>query len=131
MSPSVFFQIQCAELILAPSFLQSDQFASIYGNLISTDVPVELIADSPPAAAAVEYRLLPNPFPAALQDAATVYCDLVLRKGIEPERIVIIGDSAGGNVALALARWIREEQRIGRAGGMILLSVRWLCLMLI
>lgn len=72
---------------------------------------------------AVEYRLLPNPFPAALQDAATVYCDLVYRKRIAPERIVFIGDSAGGNVALALARWIRLEGKISMPGAMLLLSV--------
>ncbi|KAK4056878.1 hypothetical protein OIO90_002128 [Microbotryomycetes sp. JL221] len=71
---------------------------------------------------AVEYRLLPHPFPAALQDTVTVYCDLVLRKNIAPENIVIIGDSAGGNVALALCRWVRLEQKVRMPGGMILLS---------
>lgn len=72
---------------------------------------------------AVEYRLLPNhPFPAALQDAVTVYCDLVARKKISPEKIVLIGDSAGGNIALAVCRWIRLEQKMPMPGGMILLS---------
>ncbi|KAK4047743.1 hypothetical protein OIV83_005251 [Microbotryomycetes sp. JL201] len=72
---------------------------------------------------AVEYRLLPNfPFPAALQDAATVYCDLILRKGIDPNKVILIGDSAGGNIALALCRWIRLEQKVAMPGGMILLS---------
>lgn len=71
---------------------------------------------------AVEYRLLPTPFPAALQDAVTVYASL-LRKGIPANRIVIIGDSAGGNVALALARWIRDENVLDMPGAMVLLSV--------
>ncbi|GAA6006293.1 uncharacterized protein JCM10292_000049 [Rhodotorula paludigena] len=56
----------------------------------------------------VEYRLLPHhPLPAALQDAAAAYLAL-LRRGIPGCRIVLIGDSSGGHLALALTRWIRD-----------------------
>jgi hypothetical protein len=37
-------------------------------------------------------------------------------------RIILIGDSAGGNLVLALARWIRDEGVLPLPDGMILLS---------
>ena len=37
-------------------------------------------------------------------------------------RIILIGDSAGGNLVLALARWIRDEGVLPVPDGMILLS---------
>ncbi len=131
----------------------------------------------------VEYRLLQNaPFPAAVQDAATVYAHLVRRHqrtdkrpmgrrmvssqtyvngstilqngdldfldvdGRSRERaknrkenaeiharvsedaahmgckIILIGDSAGGNLVLALARWIRDEGILPPPDGLLLLS---------
>lgn len=56
------------------------------------------------------YRLSSNQdcaFPAALQDAITAYQHL-LGQGISPKRIVISGDSAGGNLAVALLRYIGD-----------------------
>ncbi|GAA5928477.1 uncharacterized protein JCM15063_003889 [Sporobolomyces koalae] len=71
---------------------------------------------------AVEYRLLPDsPFPAALQDGVSVYAQLI-RSGVPSHKIVLIGDSAGGNIVLALARWIRDEKRTAPPGGLLLLS---------
>ncbi|GAA5916578.1 hypothetical protein JCM6882_002548 [Rhodosporidiobolus microsporus] len=70
---------------------------------------------------AVEYRLLPKAFPAALQDALSAYANLI-RQGVPPHKIVLIGDSAGGNIVLALARWLRDEKKLPQAGGMLLLS---------
>jgi hypothetical protein len=37
-------------------------------------------------------------------------------------RIILIGDSAGGNLVLALARWVRDEGNLPVPDGMILLS---------
>jgi monoterpene epsilon-lactone hydrolase len=49
-----------------------------------------------------DYRLAPeHPYPAAIDDACTVYRWL-LSQGIEPQRIVVGGESAGGNLTLAL-----------------------------
>jgi monoterpene epsilon-lactone hydrolase len=49
-----------------------------------------------------DYRLAPeHPYPAAIDDACTVYRWL-LSQGIEPHRIVVGGESAGGNLTLAL-----------------------------
>ena len=57
---------------------------------------------------AVGYRLAPeNPFPAALDDAVASYRWL-LAQGIAPERIILMGDSAGGGLALATAVALRD-----------------------
>ena len=51
---------------------------------------------------AVDYRLAPEyPFPAALDDSLAAYRNLV-NSGIAPKRIVVAGDSAGGNLTLVL-----------------------------
>ena len=59
-------------------------------------------------ALAVGYRLAPeNPYPAALQDAVAVY-DALLAAGTPPRHIAIGGDSAGGNLTLALMLSLRD-----------------------
>jgi acetyl esterase/lipase len=55
-----------------------------------------------------DYRLAPeHPFPAAVDDAVAAYLAL-LRDGGSSQRIAIIGDSAGGGLALATALRLRE-----------------------
>ena len=49
----------------------------------------------------IDYRLAPeHPYPAAVDDAVASY-DRLLGNGIDPARIVIAGDSAGGGLTLA------------------------------
>ena len=61
------------------------------------------------SAVSVDYRLAPeHPYPAALNDATAAYQALLEREG-EPERIVVSGESAGGNLALELL--IAAKQR--------------------
>jgi epsilon-lactone hydrolase len=56
----------------------------------------------------VGYRLAPeNPFPAALDDACHCYRWL-LEQGIAPSRICVVGDSAGGGLALSMVIAIRD-----------------------
>lgn len=59
----------------------------------------------------VEYRLSKvdaNAFPAALLDAIASYDYLVNTLGFSPLDIIVVGDSAGGNLALALTRFLVE-----------------------
>jgi monoterpene epsilon-lactone hydrolase len=58
---------------------------------------------------AIDYRRTPeHPFPAALDDAFKAYRWL-LAQGVEPARIAIGGDSAGGGLALAVMISLREH----------------------
>ena len=55
----------------------------------------------------VDYRLAPaNAFPAALNDVWQVYYWIVENAeaflGIKPEKIILVGDSAGGNLVAAI-----------------------------
>jgi len=57
----------------------------------------------------LEYRLAPeNPFPAALEDATAAYCWL-LDQGFDPGRIVMMGDSAGGGLAVSTLVSLRDK----------------------
>lgn len=65
---------------------------------------------------AVEFRLAPEaPFPAALEDASAVWA-AVAGSDVEPSRIIVGGDSAGGNLSVALANRLRGEGQPGPAG---------------
>ncbi len=70
---------------------------------------VSLIAKAADARAfAVDYRLAPeNPFPAGLDDAVAGYRWL-LGQGVDPARLVIGGDSAGGGLTFATLLRLRE-----------------------
>lgn len=52
-----------------------------------------------------------NPFPAALLDALAGYVYLVRVVGFKPADIIVEGDSAGGNLALALTRYLVEKHQ--------------------
>ncbi|MCH8814938.1 MAG: alpha/beta hydrolase [Chloroflexi bacterium] len=57
---------------------------------------------------AIDYRLAPeNPFPAAIEDATKAYRWL-LNRGIDPARVVLAGDSAGGGLAAATLLSLRD-----------------------
>ncbi|KAJ3794962.1 Alpha/Beta hydrolase protein [Lentinula aff. detonsa] len=84
---------------------------------------------------AVEYRLLQHaPLPAVIMDAAAAYshvvdkyygsdfASLTNKPARKPCKIILLGDSSGGNLALALARWIRDEQVLPTPDGLLLFS---------
>ncbi|KAI0141882.1 alpha/beta hydrolase fold-3 domain-containing protein [Xylariaceae sp. FL1272] len=60
----------------------------------------------------VQYRLSGhsglNPFPAAIQDTLTGYLFLLTTLRIPAHQIVLVGDSAGGNLVITLLRYIQE-----------------------
>ncbi len=71
----------------------------------------------------LSYRLAPeHPYPAALDDCMAAYRWL-LAQGFEAGRIVVAGDSAGGNLTLALLLRARDEGLALPAGAVALSPV--------
>ena len=59
-----------------------------------------------------EYRLAPeHPYPAAVEDALLAW-DHLMYLGYGARDITVVGDSAGGNLALVLCRRLREMNRM-------------------
>ena len=85
----------------------------VIGDLDTHDDHCHLLAAEVGAVVlSVDYRLAPeHPFPAAWEDclAATRWAGAHLdRLGGDPDRVVVAGDSAGGNLAAAVALAVRE-----------------------
>lgn len=62
-------------------------------------------------------------FPAALQDAVSFY-RYVVQLGVSPHNIILTGDSAGGNLVLALLRYLETDHTLGLPlpGGAVIFS---------
>lgn len=92
------------------------------GSLTSSRALASVLAqDTGRRVLSYDYRLAPeHPFPAALDDALAVFRHL-RREGIEPGRIVLAGDSAGGGLSLALALRLKDMGE-PLPGGMVCLS---------
>ena len=83
----------------------------VVGDLDSHDfICTELASTLGVLVIAVDYRLAPgHPFPAAFEDCLGVW--RALRTGpfrLDPERTLVAGDSAGGNLAAALCLALRD-----------------------
>ena len=58
---------------------------------------------------AVDYRWAPeDPFPAALDDCVAAYRWLLNKVGVPPRDVVLAGDSAGGNLVVAMLLALRD-----------------------
>lgn len=113
--PSQLFSADSAPLAeKLPVLVYAHGGGWIMGDLETTDVPLRLLTNrSGCAFLAVDYRLSPeHKFPAALEDMCDVVAWLTSngeRLGLNPARIAIAGDSAGGNIAAATALRLRDE----------------------
>lgn len=104
-----------AEWISTPGAADDAAILYLHGGgyvIGSLDSHRHLVAEAGRAAGcwalALDYRLAPeHPFPAAVDDAVAGYRYL-LGRGIEPGRIAIAGDSAGGGLVVAAMVAIRD-----------------------
>ncbi|MFG2446636.1 alpha/beta hydrolase [Nocardia fluminea] len=86
----------------------------VLGSRASYTAPARMLAHGTGAQVlSVEYRLAPeNPFPAAHENALTAWryaVDHAAGWGVDPRRIVVTGESAGGNIAAVLCQQVRGE----------------------
>jgi acetyl esterase len=100
------------------------------GSLDSHDRLMRLIAlESGAALIGVDYRLAPeHPFPAPLADcvAAIRWIRAEARQlGVEPDRVVLAGDSAGANLALAGLIELRDSGDAPCQGAALLYGCYW------
>jgi len=81
----------------------------VFGSLVSHGGTVgELARASNCCALQVDYRLAPeHPYPAAVEDSCTAFRYLV-KNGTAPEKITVMGDSAGGGLAIATIVELRD-----------------------
>ncbi|MCU1782599.1 alpha/beta hydrolase [Pseudomonas sp. 13B_2.1_Bac1] len=86
----------------------------VVGGLDSHDfICFELASALQVLVIAIDYRLAPeHPFPAAYEDCRAVWQALqagAAPYAIDPQRLAVIGDSAGGNLAAALCLGLRDD----------------------
>ena len=92
----------------------------VLGSLEGYDTPCRRLAVKADCAVmSIGYRLAPETqFPGAVQDAyaATRWCSRnAVRLGIDPARIAVCGDSAGGNLAAVVAQMSRDSREFDLA----------------
>lgn len=73
----------------------------------------ELAANTGLVTIAPDFRMAPeHPFPAAVEDCYAALCGIVEdidRFGVDPNRIVVVGDSSGANLAVVLSMMTRDR----------------------
>ncbi|PXX71680.1 acetyl esterase [Nocardia tenerifensis] len=97
----------------APTLIYLHGGGFVLGTLDGADALCRAIAaGSGWTVVSLDYRLAPeNPYPAALEDCVDAFAWLTRKGpelGIDPDRIAVGGDSAGGNLAAALCLYRRD-----------------------
>lgn len=89
------------------------EYAKGFGAVLAAETGLRVLCPA--------YRLAPEyPYPAALEDAAACY-RLLLDQGLDPKRIVLAGESAGGGLIFCLCLWLKENG-LPLPGGLIGIS---------
>lgn len=89
----------------------------LYGRTLTTKLAMCTSMD----VLSFDYRLAPeHPYPAAGEDALKVWDKLMLL-GYGARDVILVGDSAGGNMALALVHKLKEQGRL-LPRGLVLMS---------
>ena len=102
----------------------------IYGSSATThaELIARLAVETGIEAIGVEYRLVPeNTYPTQLNDAVTTF-DALVASGVSAQQIIVAGDSAGGNLAIALQIALRD--RGGPQAVATVLSSPWVNLLM-
>jgi len=100
----------------APGLIYFHGGGWVVGSLDSHDRVCRVLADEAGVVlVAVDYRLAPeHPFPAAAEDAIAaaraIFADAGAF-GIDPARVAVAGDSAGGNLSAVVAQALRDDAR--------------------
>jgi acetyl esterase/lipase len=91
--------------------------SSLYARVLTSKLAMSTSMD----VLCFDYRLAPeHPYPAALEDAMKAWNYLMLL-GYGARDVILAGDSAGGNLALALSHRLRREDRL-LPRGLVLMS---------
>jgi acetyl esterase/lipase len=101
-----------------PAILHLHGGGLIIGSATQGDPLCRRLADELGAvAASVDYRMPPeHPYPTPLDDAYAALQWLAAQPDVDPERIAVIGESAGGGLAASLALLARDRGDIALAG---------------
>jgi acetyl esterase/lipase len=105
---ALWVEVPDSELDRAVLYLHGGGY--VVGNILSHQELAARIARAAKARVLVlDYRLAPeSPYPAAVSDAAGAY-QFLLDAGLEPSRLTIAGDSAGGGLTVATLLALRER----------------------
>ena len=91
--------------------------SSLYGRTLTTRLASSTSMD----VLSFDYRLAPeHPYPAAIEDAVKAW-DHLMMFGYGARDVILVGDSAGGNLALALCHRLKSAGRL-LPRGIVLLS---------
>jgi acetyl esterase/lipase len=122
---ATFTPVDCAgvagEWVLAPGADSARRTLYIHGGAFIIGSPkshrtltAQFSAMTGGAVLAVDYRLMPEyPRMAGVEDCRSAYCWMLEHGPMGPERaqaVFVAGDSAGGNLALSLIAWVRDQR---------------------